>query len=73
LTPRAVAEYRPTVDPDVSDYLHLSLAERGILLGPFTNGILAAPQTSDGDVACLLAAWGDAVAHLLEPKGADAA
>ena len=71
--PRAVADYRPTVDTDISDYLHLSLAERGILLGPFTNGILAAPQTSDGDVACLLSAWGDAVAHLLEPKGADAA
>lgn len=71
--PRAVAEYRPTVDPVISDYLHLSLVERGILLGPFTNGILAAPQTSDGDVGCLLAAWGDAVAQLLEPKGADAA
>jgi len=71
--PRAVAEYRPTVDAVLSDYLHLSLVERGILLGPFTNGILAAPQTGDDDIACLLAAWGDAVAYLLEPKGADAA
>lgn len=71
--PHAAAEYRPTVDSAISDYLHLTLAEQGILLGPFTNGILAAPQTTEDDVARLLAAWRGAVARLLEPKGADAA
>ncbi|MCB1273534.1 MAG: aminotransferase class III-fold pyridoxal phosphate-dependent enzyme [Leucobacter sp.] len=72
--PRAVAEYRSTVDQVISDYLHISLAERGILLGPFTNGILVAPQATDDDIAHLLAAWGDALHLLLDPwKGADAA
>ncbi|MFT4230452.1 MAG: transaminase [Microbacterium sp.] len=66
--PRAVAEYRTTVDPVVSDYLHLSLAEQGVLLGPFTNGILVAPQTDEEDVARLLTAYGDALARLIDPE-----
>ncbi|QZY51715.1 transaminase [Leucobacter tenebrionis] len=64
--PVSAAQYRPTVDPVISDYLHLSLVEQGILLGPFTNGILAAPQTTDEDVVRLLTAYETAVSHLLD-------
>jgi glutamate-1-semialdehyde 2,1-aminomutase len=40
-----------SADGDLEDYLHLYLANRGILLTPFHNMALMCPTTSSDDVA----------------------
>ena len=37
-------------DPELDDYLHVYLANRGILITPFHNMALMCPQTTDDDV-----------------------
>jgi glutamate-1-semialdehyde 2,1-aminomutase len=38
-------------DPKLEDFLHVSLANRGVLLTPFHNMALTCPQTTAEDVA----------------------
>ena len=54
-----------SADGDLEDYLHLALANRGILLTPFHNMALMAPTTTDDDVARHLAVFAEIVAELV--------
>jgi glutamate-1-semialdehyde 2,1-aminomutase len=49
--PRTGGESAAHADADLEDYLHVYLANRGILLTPFHNMALMCPQTSTDDVA----------------------
>jgi len=51
-------------DGDLEDYLHLYLANHGILLTPFHNMALMAPTTSPDDVRAHLAVFEAAIAEL---------
>jgi glutamate-1-semialdehyde 2,1-aminomutase len=44
--------------------VHLALLNRGVMITPFHNMLLASPVTSDADVACLLAAFDAVLAGL---------
>ncbi len=48
--PRNGTEAAASADPEVEDYLHLYLANRGILLTPFHNMALMCPTTTSADV-----------------------
>jgi glutamate-1-semialdehyde 2,1-aminomutase len=48
--PRSGGESNAAHDPDLDDYLHVYLANRGILLTPFHAMALMCPQTTDADV-----------------------
>jgi glutamate-1-semialdehyde 2,1-aminomutase len=48
--PRTGTESAGAADDEVEELLHLSLANRGILLTPFHNMALMAPTTTDADV-----------------------
>jgi glutamate-1-semialdehyde 2,1-aminomutase len=49
--PRTGTASAATADPELEDYLHLYLANRGVLLTPFHNMALMCPQTTLDDVA----------------------
>jgi glutamate-1-semialdehyde 2,1-aminomutase len=48
--PRTGTESHQAQDDDLDDYLHLFMANRGVLLTPFHNMTLVCPQTSDAQV-----------------------
>ena len=48
--PRTGTESAAAADPDLEDFLHLYLANRGILLTPFHNMALMSPDTTAQDV-----------------------
>ena len=49
--PRTGTESAASADAELEDFLHLYLANRGILLTPFHNMALMSPATTDADVA----------------------
>ncbi len=53
-------------DAKLEDFLHLYLANRGILLTPFHNMALMAPTTTEADVDTHLAVFEEAVRELLD-------
>ncbi|MFD9098144.1 transaminase [Streptomyces collinus] len=48
--PRTGTESAAAADPELEDFLHLYLANRGILLTPFHNMALMCPDTTEQDV-----------------------
>jgi glutamate-1-semialdehyde 2,1-aminomutase len=52
-------------DEDLEDYLHVYLANRGILLTPFHNMALMSPVTTKEDVARHQEVFGAALGELL--------
>ncbi|MFF8865037.1 transaminase [Streptomyces sp. NPDC015139] len=48
--PRTGTESAAASDPELEDFLHLYLANRGILLTPFHNMALMCPDTTEADV-----------------------
>ena len=48
--PRNGSESRAAAHQDLDDYVHVYLANRGILLTPFHNMALMCPETTDADV-----------------------
>lgn len=52
-------------DPELEDFLHVALANRGILLTPFHNMALMAPSTTRADVDAHHAAFEQILAELL--------
>jgi glutamate-1-semialdehyde 2,1-aminomutase len=52
-------------DDELEEYLHLFLANRGVLITPFHNMALMCPQTTTDDVDLHTGLFGDAVAALL--------
>jgi glutamate-1-semialdehyde 2,1-aminomutase len=49
--PRTGSEAAAVADEELDEYLHLYLANRGLLITPFHNMALMCPQTSSDDVA----------------------
>jgi glutamate-1-semialdehyde 2,1-aminomutase len=62
--PRNGTESHRVHDEELDDFLHLYLANRGILLTPFHNMALMSPQTTADDVQAHLGVFGEAVAEL---------
>src|SRR4051794_6004566 len=54
-------------DDELDEYLHLFLANRGVLITPFHNMALMCPDTTDADVALHTRLFGEAVGDLLSP------
>ena len=48
--PRSGGEAAAAGDPEVEEYLHLYLLNRGVLITPFHNMALMSPATSESDV-----------------------
>jgi glutamate-1-semialdehyde 2,1-aminomutase len=48
--PRTGSDSAAAADPELDDYLHAFLANRGVLITPFHNMALISPQTTDEDV-----------------------
>ncbi len=57
--PRTGTESAAAGDDDVEEYLHVALANRGILITPFHNMALMAPTTTEADVDAHTAAFAD--------------
>jgi len=49
--PRTGTASAASADPELEDYLHVYLANRGLLLTPFHNMALMSPATTAADVA----------------------
>jgi glutamate-1-semialdehyde 2,1-aminomutase len=64
--PRTGTEAAHAHDQELDDYIHLYLANRGILLTPFHNMALMSPATTDAQVDAHLQHLDEAVAELLD-------
>lgn len=64
--PQNGTESNEAADAELEDFLHLYLANRGILLTPFHNMALMAPTTTTADVEQHLAVFEAAVRELLD-------
>jgi glutamate-1-semialdehyde 2,1-aminomutase len=62
--PRNGSEAGALANPALEHLLHLALLNRGVMITPFHNMLLASPVTSDDDVARLLTAFDDVLAGL---------
>jgi glutamate-1-semialdehyde 2,1-aminomutase len=62
--PRNGSEAAAGLDSALEQVIHLYLLNRGLLITPFHNMLLASPHTSAADVARLLAAFDDCVREL---------
>ena len=63
--PRTGNDSAAAADPDLDEYFHLYLANRGVLLTPFHNMALMCPTTSAADVYLHTGLFAAAVAELL--------
>ncbi len=63
--PRSGGESNEAADPDLDEYLHLYLANRGVLITPFHNMALMCPATTDADVDTHTALFAAAADELL--------
>ena len=63
--PRTGTESARRADPDLEDYLHVYLSNRGILMTPFHNMALMCPETTVEDVARHHEVFADALGELL--------
>ncbi len=64
--PRNGGEAAATVDGELDRYMHLAALNRGILMTPFHNMALVAPQTTEADIDRHTAVFRESVAPLLE-------
>ncbi len=62
--PRTGTESAAAADPELEDFLHLYLANRGILLTPFHNMALMCPDTTENDVDTHTEVFAAALAEL---------
>ena len=62
--PRNGTESAAAGDPDLDEYLHLAMSNRGVLITPFHNMVLMCPATSGSDVDLHAELFEDAVSRL---------
>jgi glutamate-1-semialdehyde 2,1-aminomutase len=65
--PRNGSEAEAAMDPLLEETIHLYLLNRGIIITPFHNMMLVAPDTTPAHVEKLLAALRDLAEELLKP------
>jgi glutamate-1-semialdehyde 2,1-aminomutase len=63
--PHSGGESAAAADPELDDYLHAYLANRGVLMTPFHNMALMSPQTTQADVDAHTEHFAAAVAALV--------
>jgi glutamate-1-semialdehyde 2,1-aminomutase len=63
--PRNGTDSRAALDLELDDYLHIHLANRGVLLTPFHNMALMCPDTTEADVRLHLDLFRSAVEELV--------
>lgn len=63
--PRTGTESAAAHDDDVEEYLHVAMANRGILITPFHNMALMAPSTTAADVDAHTAAFAEVIAAIV--------
>ncbi len=64
--PRNGSEADALLDPTLEQLIHLGLLNRGVMITPFHNMLLACPATSQDDVQRLLAAFDAVLMQLVE-------
>jgi glutamate-1-semialdehyde 2,1-aminomutase len=62
--PRTGSGSAAACDPELEDFLHVFLANRGVLLTPFHNMALMSPATAEADVDLHTELFGAALARL---------
>jgi len=62
--PRNGTEAQAILDGELEQIIHLYLLNRGLLITPFHNMLLVCPSTTEGDVACLLAAFDECLGEM---------
>ena len=67
--PRTGAESSAADDPEIDDYYHLAMLNRGVLITPFHAMSLVSPATSDADVDQHLDAFANVAGALRETAG----
>ena len=65
--PRTGSDSAAVADDELDEYLHLYLANRGVLITPFHNMALMCPDTTVNDVASHTHLFGQAVDELVGP------
>lgn len=65
--PRNGSEADALLDPELEQLIHLALLNRGVMITPFHNMLLACPVTSQDDVHALLTAFDEVLTHLVQP------
>jgi glutamate-1-semialdehyde 2,1-aminomutase len=63
--PRSGTESDAADDPELDEYLHLYLSNRGVLITPFHNMVLMCPETTIDDVDLHGRVFEEAVAALV--------
>lgn len=63
--PRNGSEAGALLDPALEQLIHLGLLNRGVMITPFHNMLLACPATSQDDVQRLLAAFDEVLTQLV--------
>ncbi|CAN5560370.1 hypothetical protein BH10ACT10_BH10ACT10_17330 [soil metagenome] len=66
--PRTGSESAAAADDELDEYLHLFMANRGVLITPFHNMALMCPDTSAEDVARHTRLFAEAVSGLMPPS-----
>jgi glutamate-1-semialdehyde 2,1-aminomutase len=66
IPPRNGSESRLIHAPELERFLHLHALNRGVLITPFHNMLLASPATSEADADLHTKVFGEAVSGLLE-------
>jgi glutamate-1-semialdehyde 2,1-aminomutase len=66
--PRDGSSSAASADDELDEYLHLYLANRGVLITPFHNMALMCPDTTEADVALHTRLFAEAVDELVRDR-----
>ena len=67
--PRTGSEAAAADDRELEDFMHVYLANRGVMITPFHNMALMSPATTEADVDRHTEVFGAAVAELTGDRG----
>lgn len=65
--PRNGSEAGALMDPELEQLIHLGLLNRGVMITPFHNMLLACPDTTEADVDALLHALDEVLSLITQP------